>query len=81
MYLKFVWLRLFVCLFVCLFAQFFSLCQSVPKHKHRHVFLCHLNPVINNLMVGEVIEEFKGGRKCKKFKNSNPAEGWENVIF
>lgn len=38
--------RSFECLFVC--SVF--LCQSVPKHKHRHVFLCHLNPVINNLV-------------------------------
>lgn len=39
----------FLYCFVCLFVQFLF-CQSVPKHKHRHVFLCHWNPVIDNLI-------------------------------
>lgn len=39
----------FVRSFGCLYVQFLF-CQSVPKHKHRHVFLCHWNPVIDNLI-------------------------------
>ncbi len=84
----FVWLRLFVCLFVRSFVCSVFLCRSVPKHKHRHVFLCHLNPVINNLIwwwevtggnpswpVGASLSD-SNLKKRLKFRNSNPAEGW-----